>query len=258
MSNYLHTYWRSLGSGARNGTSDRLLLALLIPFALIYSLVLRLRAWLYQIGLLKTWRLARPVISVGNITVGGTGKTPVTAWLARQLMKRGCVVAVLSRGYGGSLEGSAAIVSDGVTVFLKPEECGDEPYLLASTVPGLIVVIGSDRYQAGMLVMESLAPDIFLLDDGFQHIRLHRDMNILLLDCAKPFGNGWTLPAGLLREPRSAALRASWIIRTRCRDIPMHIRGLDISEAEALHELRDLVRQRHPPLRRPGPAPTGA
>ncbi|MFZ4858625.1 MAG: tetraacyldisaccharide 4'-kinase [Desulfuromonadaceae bacterium] len=209
-------YWRELANGTRSTTSDQLSILLLSPFSLIYSCIQYLRAGLYRIGILKTNRLPRPVVSIGNITVGGTGKTPVTAFVARLLIQRGYRVAVLSRGYGGSLEGQNFVVSDGVTVMLGPHECGDEPYLLASTVPGLIVVIGTDRYAAGQLAMQQLSPDIFLLDDGFQHLRLWRDLNILLLDCARPLGNGWTLPAGLLREPATATHRANLTIITRC------------------------------------------
>ncbi|NTV50602.1 MAG: tetraacyldisaccharide 4'-kinase [Geobacteraceae bacterium] len=210
------TYWRELANGKRTATADQILLLLLAPFGLIYSFIQKLRATLYRIGMLKTLRLPRPVISIGNITVGGTGKTPVTAYIARLLLEQGYRVAVLSRGYGGSLEGQTIVVSDGATVMLGPRECGDEPYLLASTVPGLMVVIGADRYAAGQLAVQQLSPDIFLLDDGFQHLRLHRDLNILLLDSSRPFGNGWTLPAGMLREAANAAMRADVIILTRC------------------------------------------
>jgi tetraacyldisaccharide 4'-kinase len=155
------------------------------------------------------------VISIGNVTVGGTGKTPVTAYIATFLLSQGHRVAVLSRGYGGALEGQTCVVSDGATVMLSAAECGDEPYLLASTIPGLIVIIGPDRFIAGQLAMQQLSPDIFLLDDGFQHLRLHRDLDILLQDFSRPFGNGLTLPAGLLREPASAADRADLVIVTR-------------------------------------------
>jgi len=241
MNRSLSTYWRGLANGRRNGMSDRLLLALLIPLALPYGLAQLMRAWLYRGGFLKVRRLPRPVISIGNITVGGTGKTPVTAWIARFLMARGLKVAVLSRGYGGALEGSIAIVSNGSEILLSAEQCGDEPYLLASTIPGLMVVIGSDRHGAGRLALEQLSPDIFLLDDGFQHLRLHRDMNILLLDFTRPFGNDWTVPAGLLREPRPAARRADWIIHTRCDDAILNIPGLDhIPQASARHRLSNL------------------
>jgi tetraacyldisaccharide 4'-kinase len=170
---------------------------------------------MYRIGLLKTLRLPRPVVSIGNITVGGTGKTPVTAYIARFLINQGYRVAVISRGYGGSLEGQTCVVSDGATVMLSAKECGDEPYLLASTVPGLMVVIGTDRFAAGQMAMQQLSPDIFLLDDGFQHLRLYRDLNIVLLDHTRPFGNGQTLPAGILREPPSSMGRAGLVIFTR-------------------------------------------
>lgn len=218
MNKSYHTYWRGLASGRRTGLVDSLLLLFLTPFAWLYSLALRLRATLYRSGILKTARLLRPVVSIGNITVGGTGKTPVTAYIARILLARGFKVAVLSRGYGGSLEGQTCVVSDGAAIMLSAGECGDEPYLLASTVPGLMVVIGTDRYAAGQMAMQQLAPDIFLLDDGFQHLRLHRDLNILLMDFSLPFGNGWTLPAGILREPSTAVSRADLVIFTRAPD----------------------------------------
>lgn len=216
MNASLAAYWRGLASGKRSEPFVRLVLIPLLLPSLLYALLQRLRAGLYRAGVLKIMRLPRPVISIGNITVGGTGKTPVTAYIARQLLAQGLRVAVLSRGYGGRSEGQTIVVSDGNAIFLTANECGDEPFLLASTIPGLIVVIGPDRHAAGLLAMERLQPDIFVLDDGFQHIRLHRDLNILLLDYSRPFGNGWGLPAGLLREPKIAALRADLVIQTRC------------------------------------------
>jgi tetraacyldisaccharide 4'-kinase len=194
---------------------DNIVLMSLSPLASAYAFALRLRAKLYKFGVLKTLRLPRPVVSIGNVTVGGTGKTPVTAYIARFLLSRGYRVAVLSRGYGGSLEGQTCVVSDGVAVMLTALECGDEPYLLAATIPGLMVVIGTDRYAAGLLAMERLSPDVFLLDDGFQHLRLYRDLNLLLMDFSRPFGNHLTLPAGILREPATAISRADLIIFTR-------------------------------------------
>lgn len=216
MNPAIATYWRELANGKCNGFSDRLLVLILTPFSLAYLLAQRLRAVLYNAGILKTAHLTKPVISVGNVTVGGTGKTPVTAYIAGLLLKQGYRVALLSRGYGGSLEGHTTVVSDGATVMVGPRECGDEPFLLASTLPGLIVVTGADRYAAGRLATQQFSPDVFLLDDGFQHLRLHRDLNILLLDGTRPFGNGWVLPAGLLREPISALQRADLVIFTRC------------------------------------------
>ena len=218
MSASVAAYWRDLASGKRNDLLAGLVRALLIPPSLGYSLFQRLRAWLYRAGVLSTKRLPRPVISIGNISVGGTGKTPVTAYIARLLLELGLRVAVLSRGYGGTCEGQMIVVSDGNEIFFSARECGDEPFLLAKAIPGLMVVIGPDRHAAGLFAMERLNPDIFLLDDGFQHLRLHRDLNILLLDYALPFGNGWALPAGLLRESKRAAERADLVIHTRCPD----------------------------------------
>jgi len=209
-------YVTELWQGQRNGPFDRLMVLLLLLPSYVYGAVMLLRAWCYKYGLCKVRRLPRPVISVGNLTVGGTGKTPVTAWIARQLLEQGLQVVVLSRGYGGSLEGQVAVVADGQNLLLTPDQCGDEPYLLASTIPGLMVVIGSDRYQAGQLAMERLRPDVFLLDDGFQHLRLQRDLDILLMDCRRPLGNGRVLPAGPLREPASARQRANVVVYTRC------------------------------------------
>lgn len=206
-----------MASGERITLTGRIIYVVLLPFSWIYALIQRIRALMYQGGGCKVYRLPRPVISVGNITVGGTGKTPITAWIARFLIERGYRVAVLSRGYGGSLEGKgSAIVSDGSRLLLSAEQCGDEPYLLASTIPGLMVVVGSDRYAAGIMTLERLHPEVFLLDDGYQHLRLHRDLNLLLLDAQRPFGNGSTLPSGLLREPVAACERADLVISTRC------------------------------------------
>jgi tetraacyldisaccharide 4'-kinase len=209
-------YFRELVEGKRRRITDRLLLSVLSLLSFPYSLVLRLRAKAYDLGLFRSFRLTQPVISVGNLTVGGTGKTPMTAYLARWFMERGKRVAILSRGYGGSLEGAIRIVADGSTILFSPGEAGDEPYLLANSLPGIMLVIGTDRYRAGCLALERLDPDILILDDGFQHLRLKRDLNLLLLDCEKPFGNRRTLPAGTLREPVSAIKRADLVIFTRC------------------------------------------
>jgi len=209
-------YFRELTDGKRQGLPDRLLLVLLRALAVVYALLLRLRAKAYRTGLFPSHRLPVPVISVGNIVLGGTGKTPMTIWLARYLIARGKRVAVLSRGYGGTAHGECRIVSDGGRMLMTAEESGDEPYLLAQKVPGLMVVIGPDRYRAGLLALNELNPDIFILDDGFQHLGLRRDLDILLLDAGRPFANGRTLPAGYLRESVAAADRADLVVYTRC------------------------------------------
>ncbi len=208
-------YWRALVSGERCGFPHLLLLVVLRCFATPYSLILRLRGWGYAVGLLRSRRLDHPVISVGNLAVGGTGKTPMTVLIARYLLSQGKRVVILSRGYGGSNR-RPRIVSDGETIFMTAVEAGDEPYLLACDLPGVMVVVGVDRYEAGRLAQRELRPDCFLLDDAFQHLRVQRNLNILLLDYRNPLGNGWTLPAGVLREPTSAVARADLIVLTRC------------------------------------------
>ena len=219
----LDEYFIRLTSGENLSQFDRMILYLLRIISIGYAAIMRARAAAYGQSILRSGKLPRPVISIGNVTVGGTGKTPVTAWVAAYLLGKGKRVVVLSRGYGGSLEGTVAVVSDGVKRILTPLEAGDEPCLLADNLPGLVVVIGSSRYDAGLLAMERFQPDIFILDDGFQHLSLKRDLNILLLDAAKPFGNGFVFPAGLLREPVSAIKRADMIFLTRAESPVMTI-----------------------------------
>ena len=226
----IEEYFTRLTSGDKLSQADRIILNLLRVVSFGYAALMRVRAAAYQMSIFRSRTLPRPVISVGNLTVGGTGKTPVTAWIAAYFLGKGKKVAVLSRGYGGSLEGTVAVVSDGVKRVLTPLEAGDEPCLLADNLPGLIVVIGSSRYDAGQLAMEQFQPDIFILDDGFQHLSLKRDLNILLLDATKPFGNGFVFPAGLLREPENAINRCDLVVFTRSNDsdtklkqIPGHV-----------------------------------
>jgi len=239
LSRFLTELWQ----GRRNGFCAQLMAFLLLLPSYVYGVLMLQRAWCYRSGVCKVRRLPRPVISVGNLTLGGTGKTPVTAWIARSLLGQGLRVAVLSRGYGGTLEGQVAVVSDGQMILLTPDQCGDEPYLLASTVPGLMVVIGSDRFQAGQLALQRLQPDIFLLDDGYQHLRLQRDLNILLMDCRRPLGNGRLLPAGPLREPASASQRANVVVYTRCTtiDVPATI-DLQVPHCLARHRIASFRR----------------
>ncbi|WP_224984996.1 tetraacyldisaccharide 4'-kinase [Geomonas agri] len=231
----LERYYQDLLAGKCARLRDKALLGLLRLASRPYALVMRQRALCYRLGIFRSHQLPRPVISVGNIAVGGTGKTPTVAWIASYLMAQGKKVCVLSRGYGGSEEGRVRIVSDGASLLLTPEQAGDEPCQLAGMLPGLMVVIGSDRYRAGLHALERLNPDIFIMDDGYQHLKLRRDLNILLLDAVNPFvdlnqgsgaahdagstsgtyGSGLTLPGGLLREPRCAAGRADLVICTR-------------------------------------------
>ncbi len=180
-----------------------------------YELAARLRLWGYERGWFRTHRLPRPVISIGNLTVGGTGKTPVVMHVVDRLLAQGKRVAILSRGYRRRSKAPQLLVSDGRQVLVGPEEAGDEPYLMARRCPQAIVAVGADRYALGQWVLNRLPVDCFVLDDGFQHVQLHRDVNLLLVDATDPAGLRAALPVGRLREPLSAAARASAVLLTR-------------------------------------------
>ena len=180
-----------------------------------YELAAMLRLWGYERGWFRTHRLPRPVISIGNLTVGGTGKTPVVMHVVDRLLAQGKRVAILSRGYRRRSKAPQLLVSDGRQVLVGPEEAGDEPYLMARRCPQAIVAVGADRYALGQWVLNRLPVDCFVLDDGFQHVQLHRDVNLLLVDATDPAGLRAALPVGRLREPLSAAARASAVLITR-------------------------------------------
>jgi len=184
--------------------------------SLAYRAGVSLRNFLYDTGILRARKMTCAVISVGNITVGGTGKTPMVIMLAGMLKMQGYRPAILSRGYGGKRkrQGRAGVVSDGREVLMGPGEAGDEPVLIAQSMPDVPVIVGKDRSCAGELAIERFDADILILDDGFQHRRLSRDIDIVLLDSERPFGNGFMLPRGGLREPRKALRRADVAVMT--------------------------------------------
>lgn len=167
------------------------------------------RAWFRR----RAERLPRPVVSVGNLTWGGSGKTPLVAAIAAGLRDRGLRVAVLSRGYKGKGAG-VRVVSSGEGPLLGPLVAGDEPVLLAGQLPGVGVVVGPDRYQAGLHALERLPepPDVFVLDDGFSHVRLFRDLDLLVFSRHDPFAGGRLPPGGRLREPLESARWADAIV----------------------------------------------
>jgi tetraacyldisaccharide 4'-kinase len=166
-------------------------------------------------GVSARTRSAVPVVSVGNITVGGTGKTPVVIDLADRLSAQGLKVAILSRGYGRISKARAVIVSNGAGPLVKVEECGDEPYVMARAVPSATVIVGSKRVETAKLATEEYGAQIILLDDGFQHVQLKRDIDILLFDYNDDPDELALLPRGRLREPLAALGRATAIVITK-------------------------------------------
>ncbi len=169
---------------------------------------------LYDRGILRQEKLPCPVVSVGNLTVGGTGKTPTVILLAAMLREKGYRPAVLSRGYGGSARAGVTIVSDGKRILTGWRQSGDEPILIAGAAPGVPVLTGPKRILTGRAAVERFGADVLILDDAFQHRALHRDLDIVMLDAARPFGNGYLLPRGPLREPQEALRRAHLLVRT--------------------------------------------
>lgn len=181
----------------------------------IYGGAVKLRRTLYETAVLKSKKLPRPVISIGNITVGGTGKTPMTIYVANVIRDLGYNVAVVSRGYKGKAETFGGIVSDGKTLLMSPEIAGDEPCMMAAKLKDVPIIVGKNRFKAGGLAIRKFGPDILVLDDGFQHLKLQRDLDLVLIDSRKPFGNGHLLPRGMMREPASVLFCANAIILTR-------------------------------------------
>lgn len=187
---------------------------LLFIFSVIYGFLINARIALYKKSIFKQKKLSCKVISVGNITVGGTGKTPMTIYLAQMLTGLGYKVAVVSRGYRGKYEKKGGIVSNGKKVFIGPELSGDEPFMMAAKLKNIPIIVGQNRYESGLTAIKDFNVDIVLLDDGFQHIKLFRDINILLLDHSRPFGNLHLIPRGILREPVKSVKRADTFLFT--------------------------------------------
>ena len=193
------------------------LASVLYTISLFYGFGQKLRKFAYRQRLIPSHQLPCKVICVGNLTVGGTGKTPMTMHVAHEIKRLGYDTAIVSRGYRGGAEGSGGIVSDGQSIHMGPEQAGDEPFMIACSLRGIPVIVGKNRYAAGMLAVNEFDSDVIVLDDGFQHLRLKRDIDLVLLDGMHPFGNRHLLPRGTLREPISSLVRGTACILTRCR-----------------------------------------
>ena len=177
---------------------------------------MRARLALYRRGALRVHKLGVPVISVGNLTTGGSGKTPLVEWLARQLAFENRRPCILTRGYGRANASERVLVSDGKRVLVDARQGGDEPCLLAERLLGLAAVISdADRVAAAHWALVNLRSDLFILDDGFQHLRVARDLDIVTVDATNPWGGGRLLPYGRLREPVRELARADCCVITR-------------------------------------------
>ena len=214
----------------RKGFAESIVGSMLRVLSYVFNAIVQTRFFLYRNRILRDQPLGCLVVVVGNLTVGGTGKTPVVEKFARNLVERGRKVAILSRGYGSRKERKFTkfwrwlihrdptpprIVSDGTNVLLDSKEAGDEPFMLASNLPGVIVLVDKNRVNAGTYAIKRFGVDTLLLDDGFQYLPIRGQLNLLMVDKGNPFGNHCMLPRGILREPVKHLKRASYIFLTK-------------------------------------------
>jgi tetraacyldisaccharide 4'-kinase len=228
----LETFVLEVIFGQRRGKRAALVRGLLLSLSKVFLVAVKSRRFLYNFRILRDRTLGVQVIAIGNLTVGGTGKTPVVEKFARELRDQGRTVAILSRGYRSKpppltrrLLNKALfredmtpprVVSDGKSLLLDSETAGDEPYMLASNLKDVIVLVDKDRVKSGRYAIEKFGCDTLLLDDGFQYWRLRgRRMDVVLVDCQQPFGNEHLLPRGTLREPPSHLARANTVFITK-------------------------------------------
>lgn len=228
----------------KQGKRVTLVKAFLSFCSVVYGWLVQLRLSLYRAGILRTKSLGCRIVSIGNITVGGTGKTPAVEMFARALQKEGRKVAVISRGYRSSSrfrikrfikkilllmpkDKQIKVVSDGKKIYLNSYLGGDEPYMLAKNLPGVVVVVDKDRVKAGQYAIEKYGIDTIILDDGFQYLSLNPRYDVVLVDTTNPFGNGHLLPRGILRESLDNLNRASLFMLTKT------VPGNDLSELKA-------------------------
>lgn len=237
----LALFYRRLAVYGPTTLVQRLIFTILLPLGWLYGALMRLRALMYHVGVFASYRACVPVISIGNLSVGGTGKTPVVDHLIRYCLSLDKRVAVVSRGYASGNKSSLRVVSAGQGPLLDVEQAGDEPWLLARRNPAACVVVAPRRVAGVRHAIEVLGADVVLLDDGFQHLAVARDFDLVLLDAQRPFGNGQVLPAGILREPRSALKRGQLFLLTRCPENLVNTPPLPGPILHCRHEVADHV-----------------
>ena len=271
----LEQYFLEVMNGKRRRWFDRTLLMLLFFMSRFFSNIAKFRLWLYDSRIIRHHSLGCLVVSIGNLTCGGTGKTPVVEVFARSLSQQGRKVAILSRGYRSKNrsfwekmrqkfnsehnEIPPKVVSDGKNLLMDCEYAGDEPYMLASNLPDVAVLVDKDRVKSGIYAINHFQTDVIILDDGFQYLMLRPHINIVLVDSTAPFGNGHCLPRGTLREPVEHIKRADYIFLTKStgtrrnrhlkRFLNRHCRKAEI--IECCHKpqyLQKLFSQEHVPL----------
>jgi len=242
-------WWEQILRGERQGFWADSFRSLARLSSLGYAAGMRGREMAYGQGWLKTHRLARPTICVGNITAGGTGKTPLVMKLARDLQARGLKPAILLRGYKRVRHTPAPVlVQDAAGIHATAEDAGDEAMELALRLPGVLIGVGANRYAVGKFLLKHGDIDCFLMDDGFQHHALARDINIVTLDVTDPWGGGQLLPAGLLRERPDALRRADAIVLTRTALVgPDRLNMLRIQVSQKLAKGSYLLESVHEP-----------
>jgi tetraacyldisaccharide 4'-kinase len=217
--------------------------------SLPYRLIIVFRNWLYDKKIFAVVKLPCPVISIGNIAAGGTGKTPCVIMLAQMLQSHGFKPAILSRGYGGKSSKSVNIVSDGKNILLDSKTAGDEPFLMAQSLRSIPIIVGPQRIKTGSAAIDRFGANVLICDDAMQHRQIFRDINLVLLDSQDPFGNGHVLPRGKLREPIAGLERASAFLLTRTDETPKtdeinneltQIRNIPIFMS--IHKLKDVIK----------------
>jgi len=240
------TYIRII-SGEATGIAASASRVALSAMSGLYRAFWKVRRAAYAIGLARSRRVGARVVSVGNITAGGAGKTPATIFFARKYLEEGRRVVVLSRGYGRETPMDAPLaVSDGKEILVSPGESGDEPYLIADKLTGVPVVVCAKRVIGAEYAIERFGAEVILLDDGFQHAAIARDEDIVVIDCTNPFGYGRLLPRGLLREPLAALRRATTFLLTRADACdPSEI----VETLGRINPAAEILKSRHRPVR---------